>query len=92
MSMQKGVHYDESFSATPKIETCRLMVVLRVLLRLASRCFDVSHAYAWAGRSKMIALRYPRVMDQYRDGEEVYMSRFWVEKGARKHWKKMSFF
>ena len=30
MSMQKGVLYDESFSATPKIETCRLMVVLVV--------------------------------------------------------------
>ena len=73
MSMQKGVHYDESFSATPKIETCRLMVVLRVLRRLASRCFDVSNAYAWAGRGKMIALRYPRGMEQYRDGEEVYM-------------------
>ena len=73
MSMQKGVHYDESFSATPKIETCRLMVVLRVLLRLASRCFDVSNTHAWAGRGKMIALRYHRGMEQYRDGEEVYM-------------------
>ena len=73
MSMQKGVHYAESFSATPKIETCRLMVVLRVLLRLAPRWFDASNAYAWAGRSKMIALRYPRGTEQYRDGKEVYM-------------------
>ena len=41
------------------------MVVLRVLLRLVSRCFDVSNAYAWASRGKMIALRYPRGMEQY---------------------------
>ena len=44
-----------------------------MLLRLASRFFDVSTAYAWASRGKMIALRYPRGMEQYRDGEEVYM-------------------
>ena len=31
--VKKGVHHDDTFSATPKLETCRLMVVLKVLLQ-----------------------------------------------------------
>ena len=48
--MTKHVHYEETFSATPKLETCRLTVVLRVLLKLESLCFDVSNAFRWAAR------------------------------------------
>jgi hypothetical protein len=74
-AMQKGVHYDESFSATPKLETCRLLVCIRVLLQLEGLCFDVSNAYAWAKISKPLALRYPRGMQQFGpDGEERFMA------------------
>ena len=74
--MTKHVHYEETFSATPKLETCRLTVVLRVLLKLESLCFDVSNAFGWAKRDKPMALHYPRGMDQYdrETGERLYMA------------------
>ena len=74
--MTKHVHYEDTFSATPKLETCRLTVVLRVLLKLESLCFDVSNAFGWAKRDKPMALHYPRGMDQYdrETGERLYMA------------------
>ena len=58
--MKECVHYEETFSATPKLETCRLTVVLKVLLKLFDLCFDVSNAFGWAKRDKPMALHYPR--------------------------------
>ena len=77
--MTKHVHYEETFSAAPKLETCRLTVVLRVLLKLESLCFDVSNAFGWAKRDKPMALYYPRGMDQYNreTGERVKL-RVWL--------------
>ena len=74
--MKKGVHYEDTFSATPKLETCRLTVVLKVLLKLCDLCFDVSNAFGWAKRDKPMALHYPRGMDQYDPvtGERLYMA------------------
>ena len=74
--MTKHVHYEETFSATPKLEMCRLAGVLRVLLKLESLCFDVSNAFGWAKRGKPMALHYPRGMDQYdrESGERLYMA------------------
>ena len=76
--MTKHVHYEETFSATPKLETCRLTVVLHVLLKLESLCFDVSNAFGWAVRERPMALHYsyPRGMDQFdrKTGERLYMA------------------
>ena len=63
--MKKGVHYEDTFSATPKLETCRLTVVLKVLLTLFDLCFDVSNAFGWTKRDKPMALHYPRGVDQF---------------------------
>ena len=46
--MTKHVHYEETFSAMPKLGTCRLTVILCVLLKLESLCFDVLNAFGWA--------------------------------------------
>ena len=75
-AMTKHVHCEETFSATPKLETCRLTVVLRVLLKLECLFFDVSNAFGWAAREKPMALHYPRGMDQFdrKTGERLYMA------------------
>ena len=70
----KGLHYEEGYSPTPRVETSRLICALRVLLALHDKQYDVSNAYCHAGRKKKIALHYPRGMEQYgADGRERFM-------------------
>ena len=76
-NMQKGVHYSETFSATPKEYTARIICALVVLLNLTRRAFDITKAYCWADlpKGEMIALRYPDGFKKYHSvtGEELYM-------------------
>ncbi len=59
--MQKGVHYDLTFSATPRENTAKLIYALVVLLDLNRAAFDITKAYCWADRppDKLLALMYP---------------------------------
>ena len=46
--MQKGVHFNETYAATPQEDTCRLIVCLAVQYNLQRRSYDVAKAYCCA--------------------------------------------
>ena len=57
--MTKGVHYNETISATPKERSARILCALVALLILATLSFDNTKAYCWADLppGELIALR-----------------------------------
>ena len=60
-SMFKGVHYNETFSASPKVTTSRILQALSVKEGYCRKTYDIVTAYLW-GKSKkdeQIAIRYP---------------------------------
>jgi len=76
-NMQKGVHYKETFSATPRENTARMMCALVVLLNLSRRAFDITKAFCWAKLppGELIALGYPPGFKKFHSvtGEELFM-------------------
>ena len=44
-NMQKEVHYNETFAATPRESTARIMCALVVQLNLVRRAFDITKAF-----------------------------------------------
>jgi hypothetical protein len=76
-NMQKGVHYNETFAATPRESTARIMCALVVMLNLVRRAFDITKAFCWADRLKgdFIALKYPDGFKQFHKttGEELFI-------------------
>ena len=76
-NMKKGVHYSETFSATPRESTWRIMCSLVVCLNLVRRAFDITKAFCWADLppGELIALGYPPGFKKYHaeTGEELFM-------------------
>jgi len=76
-NMQKGIHFSETFSATPRENTWKIMCALTVLMNLTRRAFDITKAYCWADLppGELIALRYPDGFKKYHPetGEELFM-------------------
>ena len=76
-NMQKGVHYDKTFAATPRENTARFICALVVLLNLFRGAFDITKAYCWADRpkDKLLALKYPDGFQEYHPetGEELFL-------------------
>ena len=75
-NMQKGVHYDKTFSATPQESTCRLICALVVLYNLFRGAFDITKAFCWADLppGDQIALGYPEGYKQFdKDGNPLFM-------------------
>ena len=73
--MQKGVHYHETFAATPKTESSNLLSIIIVMLELYRRAFDIKNAFCWADQPIKLALDYPYGMPQYNSaGEKLYMA------------------
>lgn len=76
-NMQRGIHYGETFSATPKESTARLLCALVCLLNLTRAAFDITKAYCWADvpDGDRIALRYPEGFREFHPdtGEELFM-------------------
>jgi len=79
-AMFKGVHYNETFSASPKPETTRALMAAFVGKKMYRKCSDIETAYLW-GRSAeeyLIAVRYPeglRRREKFEDTgkeEELY--------------------
>ena len=62
-NMQKGIHYHETFSATPREGTARILCALGCLLNLTRAAFDITKAYCWADLPpwELIALKYLKV-------------------------------
>jgi len=75
-NMQKGVHYDKTFSATPQEASSRLLCALVVYFSLFRAAFDITKAFCWAEvpDGDQIALEYPEGYKRYTaDGEPMYM-------------------
>ena len=76
-NMQKGVHFDKTFSATPQESTSRIVCCLVVLYSLIRGAFDISKAFTWATLppGDQIALCYPDGFKEYDPvtGEPLYM-------------------
>ena len=72
----KGIHYNETFSSSPKCETTRLLQALRVLNGWTSCPFDICTAYLHADTrpEEQYPIRYPEGLRQYdpETGEELY--------------------
>ena len=66
-NMQKGIHYSETFAATPRESSARLLCALVALLNLSRLSFDITKAYCWADLppGELIALRYPSAFQEY---------------------------
>ena len=75
-NMQKGTHFTETFAATPREDTGRIITALFVLLNLINRTGDVEKAYCWADvpPGELIAIRYPPGLKRYHPEtkEELY--------------------
>ena len=76
-NMQKGIHFFETFAATPQGEMARILCVLAVKFNWSRRAWDVFKAYCWATipKSERLILAYP---DAYRrvhesTGESLFM-------------------
>ena len=74
-NMQKGVHFFDTFAATPQEESIRVLAILTVKYNLKRRAYDIVKAYCWAKipKSERIALRYPEGFKRSRDGKELFM-------------------
>ena len=76
-NMQKGVHYHETFSATPREGTARILCALVCKLNLTRAAFDITKAYCWADLppGELIALYYPEGFKEFDKvtGEELFM-------------------
>ena len=78
-NMTKGVHYFETFSATPRESTSRILQALCVHLNLVRCSFDITKAYCWADlhvpEKERIALTYPTAFKEVHPttGETLYL-------------------
>jgi hypothetical protein len=76
-NMTKGIHYNETFSATPKESSGRILCALVALLNLSRISFDITKAYCWADLppGELIALKYPSAFQEYHPdtGELLYI-------------------
>jgi site-specific DNA-cytosine methylase len=76
-NMTKGIHYEETFSATPRESTAKILCALAVLFNLQRKCFDITKAYCWADLppDKLIAVEYPPgfVETHPATGEKLYI-------------------
>ena len=93
-NMQKGVHYDKTFAATPNQHSSRIMQAMRVRHKWKAKCFDIKQAYCWAELSndQLIALKYPPGFERYdADGNPLYMvcrKNLYGHPGAARAWSK----
>ena len=76
-NMTKGIHYFETFSATPRESTSRILQALCVHLNLTRCSFDITKAYCWADlpENERIALTYPSAFKEVHPitGEDLYL-------------------
>ena len=76
-NMQKGIHFHETYAATPQSEMDRILSCLAIKLNWKRKSWDISKAYCWAKipKNERIALRYPKGYKEYDEvtGEELFM-------------------
>ena len=72
---KKEVHYWETFTATPREDTSRILAALLVHKNLKRRCSDIEKAYCWADlpKEQWLACKYPDGLQRCNEaGEELY--------------------
>ena len=75
-NMQKGVHFWDTFSATPREDTARALQAMLVMKQLKRRAADIEKAYCWADlpKDQWLIASYPVGFEKYNDdGEAMYM-------------------
>ena len=76
-NMQKGVHYFETYAATPQPETARILICISLRHNWKRRAWDVELAYAWADLpvNERLALSYPKGCERAHPttGEPLYI-------------------
>lgn len=80
-NVQKGVHFDKTFAATPREDSVRILQAIMVKFKMFRKAFDIKQAYCNAKLEpgQMLAVRYPdglrRFSEPDQDGhrEELFM-------------------
>jgi site-specific DNA-cytosine methylase len=92
-NMQKGIHYFETYAATPQPETARILVCIALIHNWQRRAWDVELAYAWAELpvNERLALAYPKGCERYHPdtGEQLYiilLKNLYGDPGAGRRW------
>ena len=92
-NMQKGVHYFETYAATPQPETARLLICIALRHNWKRRAWDVELAYAWADLpvNERLALAYPKGCERTHPvtGETLYiilMKNLYGDPAAGRRW------
>ncbi len=91
--MQKGVHYFETYAATPQPETARILICISIRHNWKRRAWDVELAYAWADLpvNERLALSYPKGCERNNPatGEPLYiilLKNLYGDPGAGRRW------
>ena len=79
-NMTKGIHYDQTFAASPNQHSMRLLQALLVKHKWFRKSWDIKQAYLHAGLdpSKYVSVKYPAGFEQYqrnKQGEVVFDDR-----------------
>ena len=92
-NMQRGIHFNETFTACPREDTARILSALMCLFNLCRMTCDIVKAYCWAPIPKEAqkALRYPRGLKRRCPitGEEKYAilrKNLYGDPGAGRAW------
>ena len=76
-NMQRGVHFFETYAATPQEDTARILICLAVKNNMKRRSWDVEKAYCCAPipPAERIILRYPQGFKRFcpQTNEELFM-------------------
>ena len=66
-NMKKDIRYSETFSATPRESSARILCALVALMNLKRVSFDITKAYCWADLppGELIALKYPSAFQEF---------------------------
>jgi hypothetical protein len=73
--MQRGVHYDKTFAATPGQNSSRILQAMLVRNKWKRLTWDIKMAYCWAEvpSSDLFAIKYPKGFERFdKDGNPLY--------------------
>ena len=96
-NMQRGVHYDQTFAATPGQHSSRILQAIMVRNKYKRLAWDIKQAYCWAevASNELFAVKYPKGFERYEvvDGvkKPLYMvvrRNLYGHPGAARAWSK----
>ena len=93
-NVQRGLHYDKTFAATPCQNSSRILQALLVRNRWSRLTWDIKQAYCWAEvpDNELFALKCPKGFERFdKDGNPLYMvvrKNLYGAPGASRAWSK----